>query len=182
MPFIRSHLTTEIVFFKIRRYSLPINFWVHITLFFFVVVMNICRPRANFVFFTQFPISSQIYKYGTTNSMEQSLWEANNHWSQSRNALPFMEPSGSLPCSQQPATDHNPDPDAFSPHLPILFHKIHSIITLPPTPRFFEWSFPVRLSNEVIVCISDLSHAYYINMLRVHQVLFISSQTYECGI
>jgi len=36
-----------------------------------------------------------------------------------------MEPEGSLLCSQQPATGPYPKPDAFSPHLPTLFPKIH---------------------------------------------------------
>jgi len=29
-----------------------------------------------------------------------------------------MEPEGSLPCLQQPATGPYPEPDASSPHLP----------------------------------------------------------------
>jgi len=32
-----------------------------------------------------------------------------------------MEPEGSLPCSQGPATGPYPVPDASSPHLPFLF-------------------------------------------------------------
>jgi hypothetical protein len=31
-----------------------------------------------------------------------------------------MEPEGSLPCSQEPSTDPNPDPDHSSPYHPIL--------------------------------------------------------------
>jgi len=33
----------------------------------------------------------------------------------------FIEPEGSLPCSQEPANGHYPDPDASSPHLLTLF-------------------------------------------------------------
>jgi hypothetical protein len=32
-----------------------------------------------------------------------------------------MEREGSLPCSQEPATDPYPDPDASSPHIPSGF-------------------------------------------------------------
>jgi hypothetical protein len=32
-----------------------------------------------------------------------------------------MEPEGSLPCSQQPATDLYPEPDASSPNVHTLF-------------------------------------------------------------
>jgi len=41
--------------------------------------------------------------------------------SQSRNSSPFMEPEGSLPCPQQPATGLYSGPDESSPHLPTLF-------------------------------------------------------------
>jgi hypothetical protein len=34
-----------------------------------------------------------------------------------------MEPEGSLPCSQQPATGLYPKPDASIPHVPTLFPK-----------------------------------------------------------
>jgi hypothetical protein len=32
-----------------------------------------------------------------------------------------MEPDGSLPSSQEPATGPYPKPDKYSPHLPTLF-------------------------------------------------------------
>jgi hypothetical protein len=33
----------------------------------------------------------------------------------------FMEPAGSLPCSQEPSNDPYPEPDQFNPYHPILF-------------------------------------------------------------
>jgi hypothetical protein len=36
-----------------------------------------------------------------------------------------MEPEGSRPCSQQPATSPDPQPDTSTPHPPILFFKVH---------------------------------------------------------
>jgi hypothetical protein len=53
-----------------------------------------------------------------TNCMEQSpSCEASNHSSH------FMEPKGSLPCSQQPAIGPHPELDASSSHLPTLFPR-----------------------------------------------------------
>jgi hypothetical protein len=40
----------------------------------------------------------------------------------------FMEPEGSLLCSQEPSTDPYPKPDQSSPYLPVL-SKIHLILS-----------------------------------------------------
>jgi hypothetical protein len=51
--------------------------------------------------------------------MEQSpSWEAKS-LSYSRNPPSFMEPQGSLPCSQKPATGPYPEADETNPHPPI---------------------------------------------------------------
>jgi len=45
-----------------------------------------------------------------------------------------MEPEGSSPCSQQPATDPYPEPDPLHNVTP-YFPKIHSNIILSSTPK-----------------------------------------------
>jgi len=50
-----------------------------------------------------------------------------------------MEPEGSLPCSQDPATGPSSEPDESSPHLQILYlFKIHFINILPCKLRSAE--------------------------------------------
>jgi hypothetical protein len=53
-----------------------------------------------------------------TDSMEQSpSWEVKS-LSYSRNSLHFMEPEGSLSCSEEPATNPYTEPDASNPPCP----------------------------------------------------------------
>jgi hypothetical protein len=47
--------------------------------------------------------------------MEQSPWEANSYSASQEIPLHFMEPEGSLPCSQQSWTSPYPEPDESSP-------------------------------------------------------------------
>jgi hypothetical protein len=54
--------------------------------------------------------------------MEQSTsWEANSKLSYSRNSPPYMEPEGSLLCSQTPTIGSYPESDESNPHPPTLF-------------------------------------------------------------
>jgi len=46
--------------------------------------------------------------------------------------------------------------------IPLYFTKIDSDITFPSTPRSSEWSLPFRFSDQNIICISYLSHAFCI--------------------
>jgi hypothetical protein len=62
-----------------------------------------------------------------------------------------MEPEGSLPCSQQPATGTSPEQDASNPHFPPPhLPKISSNIILPSTPRSSGWSLHFRFSYHLI--------------------------------
>jgi hypothetical protein len=50
--------------------------------------------------------------------MEKSpSWETNSHSTSQEIPRLLMEPEGSLPCSQQPATGPYPEPHVSSPHL-----------------------------------------------------------------
>jgi hypothetical protein len=52
----------------------------------------------------------------------------------------FMEPEGSLPCSQKPATGtYSKSSESSSPHRSLL-PKIQLNVILPPTPRSSQWS------------------------------------------
>jgi len=57
-----------------------------------------------------------------TKSMKlRPSWEAGSHSASQEFPCLFMEPEGSLPCSQDPATGTYPDPNSSSPHLPTVF-------------------------------------------------------------
>jgi hypothetical protein len=59
-----------------------------------------------------------------------------------------MEPEGSLPSSQQPATGPYPEPDESVPHFQTYFPNIYCNIILTSTPMFSEWSLTFRLSDQ----------------------------------
>jgi hypothetical protein len=65
-----------------------------------------------------------------------------------------MEPEGSLPCSQQPASDPYPEPDASNQH----FLTLTSILILFSHLRlcFPKWSLSFRFSKQNTVRISHI--------------------------
>jgi hypothetical protein len=70
-----------------------------------------------------------------------------------------MEPEGSLPCSQQPATGPCHKSDESSPQILTLLSKIHfNNISKSSTSGSYELSIPFLFSDQHFVHISHLSH------------------------
>jgi len=67
-----------------------------------------------------------------------------------------MDPAGSLPHSQQPATCPYPEPDQSNPCLPSNFLKIHFTIILQFMSRSSTWSLSLSFSHPSSVCTSPL--------------------------
>jgi hypothetical protein len=72
-----------------------------------------------------------------------------------------MEPEGSLPCSQEPATCPNPERDDTIPRFPPYFPKIQSYIIFLPMPWSSTMSLLFRFSDKNFVCNSHVSHPCY---------------------
>jgi hypothetical protein len=71
--------------------------------------------------------------------VQDSLWKADSHSACQQPAF-FIEPDGSLSCSQKPATGPYPSqPNSVCPIDP-YFSKIHINVMLPPTSRSCQWS------------------------------------------
>jgi hypothetical protein len=85
-----------------------------------------------------------------------------------------MEPGGSLPHSQEPATCPYPEPAQSSP-CPI-FLKIYFNIILPSTPGSPKWSPSLRSPHQNPVCIV-VSPAF---LKRVFVFLFTTAHRFFC--
>ena len=69
-----------------------------------------------------------------------------------------MEPKGSLPYSQVPATCPYPQPAWSSPYPISHFLKIHLHIILPSAPGFPHWSFFPTFPHQNLVHASPIPH------------------------
>ena len=94
-----------------------------------------------------------------------------------------MEPEGSLPQSQVPATCPYPEPARSSPHPTYHFMKIHFNIILPSTPGSLQWPLSLRFPHQDPVYASPLPHTRYMpHLARItnnnafHSVIFFSSK------
>ena len=73
-----------------------------------------------------------------------------------RNSPHFMQPEGSLPHSQEPATTSRPEPDWSSPC------PTPSILSLS-TPGFSKWSPSLGFHHQNPVCTSPLPYTCYVS-------------------
>jgi hypothetical protein len=64
-------------------------------------------------------VALELLTYLLTHGAEP-FWWSRQFCSFSRISQHFMEPEGSLPCSQEPSTGHYPEPDLSNPYHPIL--------------------------------------------------------------
>jgi hypothetical protein len=67
-----------------------------------------------------------------------------------------MEPEGSSPCSQKPATRPYPEPAESSLPIDPYLPKVHLNVILPPMPRSSQWSLTFGPPNQNPVNTSPL--------------------------
>jgi hypothetical protein len=88
-----------------------------------------------------------------------------------------LQPEGSSPHSQEPATSPYPEPVESTPHLPAILPMIHSDPIRPSTPRSSEWSPSFGLSHQNLVTflsspMRDTSPAHFILLDLICLMIF----------
>jgi hypothetical protein len=68
--------------------------------------------------------------------------------SYSRTSQHFMEPEGSLPCSEQPSTGPYPEPDQLSPYHPIIILSTPYVLAFPVVSFLLAFWPPVPFGQE----------------------------------
>ena len=92
-----------------------------------------------------------------------------------------MEPEGSLPHSQVPATCSYPEPTRSNPTRTPDFRKIHLNIILPSTPGSPKWSLSHKFPHQNPVYASPLPHTRHKPRLS-HSSRFDHPHSIEWGI
>jgi hypothetical protein len=83
--------------------------------------------------------------HSLTHSWSWALLEKLSIGSYSRSSQHFMEPGGSLPCSQEPSTGPYPEPDQSNPYHPTL-----SLINIP-----------ANFKRNAFICVLIITNAKY---------------------
>jgi hypothetical protein len=95
-----------------------------------------------------------------------------------------MEPEGSLPCTQESATDPNPQLDESSPHtFPLYFPKVQSYVIFPSNLGLPNCPFTLRFSDQNLARISHLYHACscpaHLIVLNLVTLILFGETSYE---
>jgi hypothetical protein len=117
--------------------------------------------------------------------MEQSpSSEANSTLSYSKTSPPFMEPEGSLPYLQEPATGPYLDPDESIPQPPSLF-SVTSILILssylrPDLPNgLFTSDFPTKILHAFNISAMRATYRTHLILLDfIIPIYFVNSSNY----